>query len=229
MSMVQGLKSGSELKTGCRRLFGILLLVAVPALVYAGSGERVAEWLGARGLSPQLVVLLVSMLPIVELRGAVPIGNNLFGLPLWQTLLLAIGGNMLPIFLVVLLLEKAVEWLGHIAVFRRFFDWLFQRTRKRSGVIERFEFWGLVIFVGIPLPMTGAWTGSVAAVLLGMPYFRALLGIFLGVLMAAVIVTALSLLKWWGVAIAVVLISIITLQQFLSARRRSEKFRTGDQ
>ncbi len=229
MSVVQGLGSGPNRKQNWRRLLWVLLLVAVPALVYAGSGERIAEWLHLRGMSPQLIVFLVSTVPVVELRGAVPIGNNLFELPLWQTLLFSITGNMVPILLVLLLLEKAVEWLGHISVFRRFFGWLFQRTRKRSGVIERFEFWGLVIFVGIPLPMTGAWTGSVAAVLLGMSYFRALLGIFLGVLMAAVIVTALSLLRWWGAAIAAVLILMIALQQFFSARRRSAKFRTKDQ
>jgi uncharacterized membrane protein len=201
----------------------VLLLVLLPALVYAGSGERLAEWLKLRGLSPQLIVFLISMVPIVELRGAVPIGNNLFQLPLWQTLALSITGNMVPIVLVLVLLEKAVELLGHIRIFRRFFDWLFTRTRKRSGVIARFEFWGLVIFVGIPLPMTGAWTGSVAAVLLGMPYGRALFGIFLGVLMAAVIVTSLSLLKWWGALIAGVVLVGIVVQQVLMLIRRSKK------
>lgn len=198
----------------------ILLLTLVPVLVHAGTGEEIATWLQERGLSPQLVVFLISMIPIVELRGAVPVGNNLFGLPLWQTVLLSITGNIVPILVVLLLLERAVEWLGHVPVFRRFFDWLFRRTRSRSGVIERFEFWGLVIFVGIPLPMTGAWTGSVAAVLLGMPYFRALLGIFLGVVMAAVIVTTLSLLRWWGALIAAGVIAAIVLQQLISARRR---------
>jgi|UniRef100_A0A7V3PSK7 uncharacterized membrane protein len=203
------------------RLLIFFLLLMVPALIYAGTGERLAQGLKLRGLSPQLIVFLISTVPIVELRGAVPIGNNLFGLPLWQTVLLAITGNMVPIVLVLLFLEKLVEWLGHIRLFRRFFDWLFKRTRKRSAVIARFEFWGLVIFVGIPLPMTGAWTGSVAAVLLGMSYWRALLGILLGVVMAAIIVTSLSLLKWWGALIVGVVLLVLVLRQLLVLRGKS--------
>ncbi|MGC9111090.1 MAG: COG2426 family protein [candidate division WOR-3 bacterium] len=208
---------------GVMKLTVLLLVAALPALVYAGTGEQLAEWLKVRGLSPQLIVFLISMVPIIELRGAVPIGNNLFHLPLSQTLILAITGNMVPIVLVLLLLEKAVELLGHIRVCKRFFDWLFQRTRSRSGVIARFEFWGLVIFVGIPLPMTGAWTGSVAAVLLGMPYGRALAGIMLGVLLAALIVTTLSLLKWWGALIAGVVLAVIICQQVWTRLRRFRK------
>lgn len=204
----------------------IWLMVMMPALAYAGTGERIAQWMSLKGLSPQLIVFLVSMLPIVELRGAVPIGNNLFGLPLWQTLGLSIIGNLVPILLVLLLLGKMTRWLEPVPVFRRFFEWLFERTRKRSGVIARFEFWGLVIFVGIPLPMTGAWTGSVAAVLLGMSYFRALFGITLGVLMAAMIVTGLSILKWWGAFIAGLVLGGILIQQLIASRPKN-RHRSG--
>ncbi len=194
--------------------------MVLPVLVNAQTGERIAEGLKQKGLSPELVVFLVATLPIVELRGAVPIGNNLFNLPLPKTIFLSVTGNILPIFLILLLLERAVVLLGHIPLFKRFFDWLFQRTRKRSGVIARFEFWGLVIFVGIPLPMTGAWTGAVAAVLMGMSYWRALFGIFLGVLMAAVIVTSLSLMGWWGGIIAGAIIMAIVFYQWLGNRDR---------
>lgn len=199
-------------------LFVAILITGVtPAS--ANTGERIAENLQAKGLSPELVVFLVAMLPIVELRGAVPIGNNLFHLPLWKTLILSVGGNILPIILLLLLLERVVLLLNRFALFQRFFKWLFTRTRKKSGVIERFEFWGLAIFVGIPLPVTGAWTGAVAAMLLGMSYPRALLGIFLGVLIAAGIVTALSLLGWVGAVIAVVGLIIILLFQFRSEKK----------
>ncbi len=186
------------------------------------AGERIAEGLRQKGLSPEIVVLLVAMLPIVELRGAVPIGNNLFTLPLYKTLLLSIIGNILPIILILLLLEKMVIWLSPIPFFRRFFDWLFTRTRKKSGIIARLEFWGVVIFVGIPLPMTGAWTGSIAAVLLGMPYGRALLAILLGVLIAGGIVTSLSLLRFWGLVIAVIGITAIILYQTLLAKKEAK-------
>ncbi len=209
---------------GLSIIFALLFLL-LPVMGYASSsgqgttGERIAEGLRRKGLSPEAVVFLVAMLPIVELRGAVPIGNNLFALPLYKTIFLSIAGNMLPIVLVLLLLERLVVWLSPVPLFRRFFDWLFKRTRKKSDIISRFEFWGVVIFVAIPLPMTGAWTGSIAAVLLGISYGRALLAIFLGVLIAAGIVTSLSLLGFWGLVIAAIgLTAIIIYQAFASKR-----------
>jgi len=204
-----------------KRLVALLLLIVVMAgAVQADTGSRIAQSLRARGLEPEMVVLLVAMLPIVELRGAIPVGENLFRLPLWKTVSLAIVGNMLPILLVVFLLKRLTVWFGRIALFRRFFDWLFRRTRARSGVIARYEFWGLVIFVGIPLPMTGAWTGAVASVLMAMPYGRSLLAILTGVLVAAVVVTMLSLLRLWGALIAGAAILLIVLFGILRSRRR---------
>ncbi|MGQ9708601.1 MAG: COG2426 family protein [bacterium] len=203
----------------------LLLYLVIPTVLYAGAGELIAEWLNMRGLSPQLIVFIVAMVPIVELRGAVPIGNNLFNLPLWQTLILSIAGNILPILLLLLFLERLVDWLGQIGLFKSFFGWLFKRARSKSGLIARFEFWGLVIFVGIPLPMTGAWTGSVAAVLMGMSYWRALLGIFSGVLVAAVIVTSLALLKWWGALIAGVVLTLALVREAVAAKRGRQAVR----
>lgn len=203
-----------------RRLVAALAVALLAtSLTQASTGSRLAERLQAQGLPPQAVVLVVAMLPIVELRGAVPIGNNLLRLPLWQTLTLSVVGNLLPIVLVLLLLEKAVAWLSRFGLFRRFFEWLYARTRRRSGVIQRYEFWGLVLFVGIPLPGTGAWTGSLAAVLLGMSYWRSLLACLLGVLLAAAIVTALSLLGIWGAVIAGAALLVLVGQGVLRRRR----------
>ncbi|MEO0080552.1 MAG: small multi-drug export protein [candidate division WOR-3 bacterium] len=169
-----------------RRLGLILLLILfLFESACAGTGQRIAEQLRARHIPPELIVVLVTMLPVVELRGALPIGYNLLGLPLGKVLLLSIAGNMIPIFFVLLFLEKAVTWLSRLGLFYRFFNWLFRRTRARTKGLEQDEFWGLTLFVGIPLPGTGAWTGAVAAVLLGLPYWRALLAIFTGVVMAA--------------------------------------------
>lgn len=203
-----------------RRLVAALAVALLAtSLTEASTGSRLAERLQAQGLPPQAVVLVVAMLPVVELRGAVPIGNNLLRLPLWQTLTLSIVGNLLPIVLVLLLLEKTVAWLSRFGLFRRFFEWLYARTRRRSGVIQRYEFWGLVLFVGIPLPGTGAWTGSLAAVLLGMSYWRSLLACLLGVLLAAAIVTALSLLGIWGAVIAGAALLALVGQGVLRRRR----------
>lgn len=207
-----------------RRLLSLVLLaLAAAGFAHAGTGDRVAQSLHQRGLSPELAVLVVSMLPIVELRGAIPIGEVLFRLPLWKTLVISIAGNMAPIFLVVILLDRLTVWLGRVAVFQRFLGWLFKRTRSRSGVIARYEFWGLAIFVGIPLPGTGAWTGAVAAVVMGLPYWRSLLAIFIGVLMAAAVVTMLSVLRVWGAVIAGAALAVVVVQAITAALRRRQK------
>jgi uncharacterized membrane protein len=201
----------------------LLLLAAVAGTAHAGTGERIAERLRASGLSPEVIVAAVSMLPVVELRGAIPIGNNLFHLALWKTLTLSVVGNMIPMFLLVLLLERIVGWLSHVAFFKRFFDWLFRHTRGRSGAVARSEFWGLVVFVGIPLPGMGVWTGAVLAVAMDMPYWRSMLAGFLGVLLAAVVVTILCLLGKWGAIIAsVVLLAVLAQTIVTVVRKRRE-------
>jgi len=170
---------------------------------------QAADWLRARGLSPELVVVLIAALPIVELRGAVPVGILVFCMPWWQAVLWSLLGNIAPILLVLFLLEKVVAWLSHISLFRRFFEWLFARARSRSAAIQKYEFWGLVTFVGIPLPGTGAWTGAVAAEVLGLSYWKSLSAIIVGVLMAAVVVTFLSVLgrqfRWVGIGLIVLI------------------------
>ena len=187
---------------------------------HVSTGEKLALKLRERGLAPELVVAFIAMLPIVELRGAVPVGIKLLGMPWYLAVLFSVVGNMVPIFLILLLLEKAVGWLSHIRFFRRFFDWLFARTRRKSGLIQRYEFWGLMLFVAIPLPVTGAWTGSVAAVIMGVPYWRAMLAIFCGVLIAGAVVTALSLLGYWGLLIAGVALAVVLVNGILSGRRK---------
>ncbi|MEN8614688.1 small multi-drug export protein [Dehalogenimonas sp. THU2] len=150
------------------------------------------------GLPPALVVIIIAALPVVELRGAVPVAINVLDIPWYNAFLLAVIGNMLPVPFILRLLNWAVCTLGKFSMFRRFFDWLFNRTRSRSGFIERYKKFGLTLFVAIPLPMTGAWTGSIAAVLMGIPFGDAMRHIFLGVLIAGIIVTALSVMGWWG-------------------------------
>lgn len=154
------------------------------------------------GFSKELVVLIISALPIFELRGAIPVAINLFNFPWYYAFLLAIIGNLIPVPLILLLLNAVVRYLSRVSFFDRFFRWLFAYTRKRGGIIERYERIGLALFVAIPLPVTGAWTGSLAAVLFGLKFKHAMLSIFIGVLIAGIIVTCLSLLGWVGAVIA---------------------------
>lgn len=171
------------------------------------------------GLPPSFIVFLIATLPIIELRGAIPIGINYFDLEWFPTLALAVAGNILPVPLILWLLGRAEITLSEYPGFKRFFAWLFHRTRSRSEIIEKYGMLGLVIFVAIPLPMTGAWTGAVASVLLGFPFRQAILHISYGVLAAGLIVTTLSLMGWVGAIVAGG--SVLMLLVFASLRRRS--------
>ncbi len=168
--------------------------------------ERISDWLLATGFASELVIIVIAALPVIELRGAIPFGINFLGLDWFYVLPLAILGTFLPVPFILLFLEGASRVLSRFPVFDRFFTWLFTRTRKRSRIIEKSKRAGLAIFVSIPLPITGAWTGSLAAVLLGMSRGWASLSIFIGVVTAGIIVTILSVLGWLGAAIAGVIL-----------------------
>jgi len=160
------------------------------------------EELLSLGFSKELVVLIISALPIFELRGALPVAINLFHFPWYYALPLAIIGNLLPVPIILLFLDAISRCLSKVGFFDRFLQWLFEHTRKRGRIVERYERIGLALFVAIPLPVTGAWTGSLAAVLFGLKFRHAMLSIFIGIFIAGIIVTCLSLLGWVGAVIA---------------------------
>ncbi|MCX7994388.1 MAG: small multi-drug export protein [candidate division WOR-3 bacterium] len=156
----------------------------------------------ARGFSPEWAVFLTSMIPVVELRGALPLAINLFKIHWTKAFLIAFFGNILPVPFILLLLKPATDLLCRIPLFKKFFDWLFNRTRKKSKVIEKYEEIGLLIFVAIPLPGTGAWTGALLAYLMNLDFKKSVLYITLGVFIAGVIVTSLCIIGWLGAIIA---------------------------
>ena len=164
--------------------------------------ETISQFLSASGVPTELIIVIIAALPVIELRGAIPFGINLMGMEWYVVFPLALLGNLLPVPFILYLLDAVTRLLSRIALFDRFFTWLFSRTRKRSQVIEEYERIGLVLFVSVPLPVTGAWTGSLAAVLLGMDRRWAIVSVFTGVFIAGVIVTVLSLLGWVGAVIA---------------------------
>lgn len=157
----------------------------------------------ARGLTPELAVFLTSMLPVIELRGALPLAINVFNIAWPKAFLIAYIGNMIPAPIILWLLAPVVKLLSKIRIFERFFSWLFDRTRRRSNrMIEKYEEIGLMAFVAIPLPGTGAWTGVLIAFLFGLDYKKSLLIIAIGVFIAGIIVSSLCLLGWLGAIIA---------------------------
>ena len=134
--------------------------------------------------------LLMAMVPVIELRGAIPYGVAVAGLEIWQAALIAVIGNLLPIpFLVVFTrdvfawMRKKSERLDRIVVRME------KKADKNKDVVLRYQFWGLMILVAIPLPGTGAWTGALVAALMDLQLKRAMPAIALGVVIAAIIVT----------------------------------------
>ncbi|MBN2199158.1 MAG: small multi-drug export protein [Candidatus Aminicenantes bacterium] len=169
----------------------------------------IVEFLQNAGIPPWLATLLLAMMPIFELRGAIPVGNQVLGLPLSQAVTLSVIGNMLPIVPILLLLGPVSKGLSRWKPFRKFFEWLFARTRSKSDVIRKYELIGLMLFVSVPLPVTGAWTGAVAAFLFGIRFWPALGAIFLGVLIAGTIITTLVLMGIWGAIVAGLALSFL--------------------
>lgn len=139
----------------------------------------------------ELIVIIIAMLPIIELRGAIPVGVEL-GLPLLEAWYLSIIGNMLFVLPVLYLFQPISNWLLRFMWYNKFYDWLYNRTMKRSDKVQKYGALGLILFVAIPLPTTGAWTACLAAILFRVPIFLAFAAIAVGVLIAGVIVALLS-------------------------------------
>lgn len=141
----------------------------------------------------ELCVFFCSMLPIIECRGAIPLGWGL-GLPWWQTALLSIGGNLLPVPFILLFIRAILRWMAgsRFKFFSGIAAWLNRKVEKHKGTIEKYSYWGIVIFVAVPLPGTGAWTGTLIASVLGLEPKRSFLAAVLGVLGATAIMTVLS-------------------------------------
>lgn len=138
-------------------------------------------------------VFFCSMIPIIELRGAIPLGAAL-GLPWWQNFIICFLGNLLPVPFILLLINRVIRWFSRSRVkfLNKFANWLLQKAEKNRDKIEKYGFWGVAIFVGIPLPMTGAWTGSLAAAVIDLKFWKALLSAVIGVIMAGVIMSLIS-------------------------------------
>lgn len=204
-------------KTGLMLCLLLCLCVSLPASGsesegHQSTGKKIAVWLQEKGVPEEAVIGMISMLPIVELRGAVPVGHILaetgqmepaakLKASLW-VYLMAVIGNMIPIPFILLLLGPVSKFLMRWKCWENFFEWLFARTRRKSASIEKYEALGLTLFVAIPLPVTGGWTGAMAAFLMGTRFPQALGCILLGVMTAGVIMTVLSLMGWVGACIA---------------------------
>ncbi len=156
--------------------------------------QAVSEWLHGTAAGEFLLTMLISMIPVLELRAGVPAGVAM-GLSPGMALLAGVIGNMLPVPIVIRFIRKAFRWVRlHIPKLGGFVDRMESRAYRKieSRNLVRYEAWGLLLFVAIPLPGTGAWTGSLIAALMDLRLKNAVPVIFLGVVIAGLIMTALT-------------------------------------
>ena len=165
--------------------------------------ESLVQWfvtkLGGKA-AKELIVFIISMVPILELRGGLlAAGPAFLDIPTWRAIPICIIGNLIPIPFILLLIRPIFAWLRRTKLFRPLVEKLETKAMSKSVQIEKYEFWGLVLFVGIPLPGTGAWTGSLIASLLGIDWKKAFLAVVIGVCMATVIMYFLSYVVIGGI------------------------------
>lgn len=135
-----------------------------------------------------LATFFISMVPVLELRGAIPIGVGM-GLDLWTSIGVSIVGNLVPVPFIIIFVKKIFAWLRRVfPKLDGFITRLEKRAESKTAAVQKYAFWGLFILVAIPLPGTGAWTGALVAAMLDMPLKKAFPSILLGVLGAGVIV-----------------------------------------
>lgn len=138
-----------------------------------------------------IYTFLLSIVPIIELRGAIPLGAGL-GLPWYINYIVCVVGNFLPVPFILLFIRAVLNWMKKVPKLNKIALWLEKRAAKNSDRVSKYATWGLMLFVAIPLPGTGAWTGSLVAALLEMRLKHSLLSVFFGVLVAGVIVSLIA-------------------------------------
>lgn len=160
--------------------------------------EKIVNWIiGIFGgvatatFGKELLVFIISLLPILELRGGL-IAASLLGLDPLPSYIITMVGNLIPIPFILWLITKILDWMRGTKHLCKFANWLDKKVDKHKSSIEKYGFLGLVLFVGIPLPGTGAWTGSLIASVLEMDRKKSFIAIIIGVVMASIIMMLIS-------------------------------------
>ncbi|MBQ1554863.1 MAG: small multi-drug export protein [Clostridia bacterium] len=143
---------------------------------------------------PQLAVFFISMIPLIECRGAIPFGMVVLQMPMWEVLPIAIAGNILPVPFILLLIRPVIAWLKTTKLFHPLAEWIERKADKKKDKVLKYSKWGLFAFVAIPIPGTGAWTGALIAALLEMKVKSAFFTILFGMICAALIMTLGSMI-----------------------------------
>jgi len=186
-------------------LFGLLL---VPETNASDRANSFADGLSEKGVSPLLVSGLISMIPVFELRGGIPVGIALFGLNPIPVYFVCVVFNLIPVLPILLLLNPLMKFLSKTPLFSGLFRFLSIRVKKRKQIIERYED-----------PVTGAWTGSLVAAVMQLPVLVSFLFIAAGVMIAGIVVTLLTLLGTYGIIGASVIILTAIIVYLLKMKK----------
>jgi len=176
--------------------------------------EQIVHYFQTHLSSPELITFLVSASPVVELRGAIPLAILYYKMNFIKAYVIAITGNLMPIYPLLLLLHPIANLINKIPIGQKLLDFIFRYTRTKGGIVEKYEIMGLLLFVAIPFPGTGAWTGALLAFLFGLNIHLSFMAISTGVFIAGVIVTAFSMLGIWGAIIAGIIL-LSTASKFM--------------
>ena len=155
--------------------------------------DALANWFitTLNGVPPLLIIFIISMIPILELRGGL-IAAALLKINILHAIPVCIIGNLIPIPFILLLVTPLFKWMKKTKLLKPIVEKFEAKSISNSEKIKEYEFWGLAIFVGVPLPGTGGWTGAIIAALLEINFKRAVLSIFMGILMATTIMCIIT-------------------------------------
>ena len=181
-----------------------------------------------------IIVFFISMVPIVELRGAIPIAESL-KLNIFLYYPIAIVGNILPVPIIFWFARKVLEWGKDKKFIGKFFTWCLEKGAKGGEKLKKSAgnsgiFWALLLFVGIPLPGTGAWTGTLAASFLNLDFKTSITAVSLGVILAGIIMSLgskiVSIFGWSGVIAIIAVLLILILASIVIKKKKSKQYYT---
>lgn len=140
-----------------------------------------------------LYIMLISMVPLIEQRGAIPVGILVYGLNPWLVAIVSLIGSFIPVPFIYFFFNKIFAWMKTIKFFDKFTNFVEKKVQKGSKKLEKYKEIGLITFVGIPLPTTGLWTGTAVAAFMGLDFKKSMVCVFLGGIVSAILIAILSM------------------------------------
>ncbi len=203
------------------------LFLLINTGLFAFNSTELAENLKERGLNPLLITGLISIIPVFELRGAIPVGIALFKQNILSVFMISFIFNLIPVIPIILLIIPIRNLFISKGIFKRFFLFLENRAKNNRDLVEKYGEWGLTIFVAVPLPVTGAWTGSLIAAFVGFPLLKSFLHISFGVFIAGLIVTGITVIGTKSLVfiapVIIILIGYLIFKLYLNGKRKRGK------